>query len=141
MADAKIVDIKGVQWELKDQKARNDLALIKERPYIIEEDMNSANKYRKWSDGVLEQWFTVPMIISRNSSFKINFPIKFDEVPIELNSFVKAKYSITPVGVFAPSNEEELTGSGCSLLFISIHDYKDVPANVCVYAKGIKKST
>lgn len=30
MADAKIVDIKGVQWELKDEVARNNIAIIKQ---------------------------------------------------------------------------------------------------------------
>lgn len=30
MADAKIVDIKGVQWNLKDEVARNDIAIMKQ---------------------------------------------------------------------------------------------------------------
>ena len=30
MADAKIVNIKGVQWDLKDEVARNDIAIIKQ---------------------------------------------------------------------------------------------------------------
>lgn len=31
MADAKIVDIKGVQWELKDEVARNEIATLKNK--------------------------------------------------------------------------------------------------------------
>lgn len=141
MADVKIIDIDSEQWNMKDQNARDRLTSIESRPYIVKEDMESANKYRKWSDGILEQWFTVKKVVSRNASFSIQFPIQFDEAPIELNAFVKSKYGVSPVGVFAVSNDATISGSGCSLLFISIYNYQSSDADICVYAKGIKRNT
>lgn len=42
MADAKIVDIKGVQWELKDEVARN-------KTTILEEEITKLKTVEKWT--------------------------------------------------------------------------------------------
>ena len=49
MADAKIIDIDNVQWNIKDQEARNKIAVIENNGTFINNDMvfncNVANQY------------------------------------------------------------------------------------------------
>lgn len=44
MADAKIVDIKGVQWELKDEVARNDILNLQNKNEEITTEVNNVKK-------------------------------------------------------------------------------------------------
>ena len=46
MADAKIVNIKGVQWELKDEKARNDILNLQNKDEEITAKINNIEKTR-----------------------------------------------------------------------------------------------
>lgn len=46
MADAKIVDIKGVQWELKDEVARNDILNLQNKDEEISARINDVEKTR-----------------------------------------------------------------------------------------------
>lgn len=54
MADAKIVDIKGVQWELKDEKARNSIVTLDDRISAIEK-----KKYQDLSWQIAKQDNTI----------------------------------------------------------------------------------
>ena len=44
MADAKIVNIKGVQWDLKDEVARNEIVKLKEDNTISKTDIQNLKK-------------------------------------------------------------------------------------------------
>ncbi len=46
MADAKIVNIKGVQWDLKDEKARNDILNLQNKNEEITVKINDVEKTR-----------------------------------------------------------------------------------------------
>lgn len=139
MANAKIVDIKGVQWELKDEVARNRIAELENKVYIVEEDMQSQNKYRKWSDGLLEQWFTITKTMSKNSMFFVDFPIAFDDIPIELNCTIKGIYGQSPLGLIAVSNDYTMTKSGVGLSLFSEYNYTNVNTTILIAVKGFKK--
>ena len=138
MADVKIIDIDNVQWNMKDQEARNKIATLEKSVHIVKEDMQSQNKYRQWSDNILEQWFTVTTKISTDKNFHVDYPITFDDVPFEINAFIKGIHSQSPVGWIIATNDGNTTKSGIDLIFKSTYDYQNITANILISVKGIK---
>ena len=138
MADVKIVDIDNVQWNMKDQEARNKITTLEKRVHIVEEDMQSQNKYRQWSDNILEQWFTVTTEVSTDKGFHVDYPKTFDDVPFEINAFIKGTYSQSPIGWIVADNNGNTTKSGIDLVFKATYDYQDITAKILISVKGIK---
>ena len=138
MADVKTVDIDGSQWSMKDQEARNKITTLEKHVHIVKEDMQSQNKYRQWSDNILEQWFTVTTKVSTDKGFHVDYPTTFDDVPFEINAFIKGIYSESPVGWIVANNDGNTTKSGIDLLFKATFDYKDITTEILISVKGIK---
>ena len=138
MADVKIIDIDNEQWNMKDQEARNRTANLEKRVHIVKEDMQSQNKYRQWSDNILEQWFTVTTKLSKDGIFHVDYPITFDDVPFEINAFIKGIYSQSPIGWIVADNNGNTTKSGIELIFKTTYDYQDVTAEILISVRGIK---
>lgn len=138
MADVKIIDIDNEQWNMKDQEARNRTANLEKRVHIVKEDMQSQNKYRQWSDNILEQWFTVTTKVSTDKGFHIDYPITFDDVPFEINAFIKGIYGKSPVGWIIADNNGNTTKSGIDLIFKATYNYQDITAKILISVRGIK---
>lgn len=138
MADVKMVDIDNVQWNMKDQEARNKIVKLEEYVHIVDENMQSQNKYRKWSDNVLEQWFPVIKIISTEIPFHVDYPIEFDEIPFEINAFIKGIHGKSPIGQIVATNDGSTTKSGIDLVLKSTYPYENIETTIFVSVKGIK---
>lgn len=138
MAEVHIVDIDGEQWDIKDLPLTQRVNALAERVHIVEEDMQSPNKYRKWSDGILEQWFSITRRLTTSGEFSITFPIEFDDIPFEFSTFIKSVYGATPNGIVIPSNGGSLTKSGMTLMLLSTATYTNLNTTVFIHVKGIK---
>ena len=138
MADVKIVDIDNEQWNMKDQLARDKITTLEERVHIVAENMQSQNKYRQWSDNMLEQWFSITTKITTNVIFHVDYPIAFDDIPFEINAFIKGVYSESPIGSILASNDGNTTKSGIDLVLRSEHPYQNVQTTILISVRGIK---